>query len=119
MAFLTKSQHLESGPINVFSYTVNKEESVSYLAATQRSQFPTREQGLVIDCVDDLTLTDYTCAVGEIVGPKNIMYSTRISNNRVCLYLTSKELVAEITANYKTLKINEKDVTLRPLVYKE
>ncbi|KAJ8680675.1 hypothetical protein QAD02_016462 [Eretmocerus hayati] len=58
-----------------------------------------------MDCAGEVTLTDYTVAVGDIVQPKNISHSSRISRNRVCLYLASKEIVSDLTENHKFLQI--------------
>ncbi|KAJ8673972.1 hypothetical protein QAD02_005234 [Eretmocerus hayati] len=55
---------------------------ISYSAAAKQDVFPKREQGVVMDCAGELTLTDYTVAVGDIVQPKNISHSPRISRNR-------------------------------------
>ena len=41
--------------------------TTNYASVTKMDLTPKREQGLIMDCVDDLNLTDYTCAVGEIV----------------------------------------------------
>ena len=103
----------------VFSYTVKSTRALDYADAARSKQFPKRDQGLIMDCVDGLNLTDYTCAVGEIVDKKNIMYSTRISNNRVCLYLTAKELINELTDKYKFIQIGETKVHIRPLIIKQ
>ena len=72
----------------------------------------------MIDCVEGLNLTDYTCAVGDIVKPMNVIYSTRISNNRVSVYLSSNKLLENFTDQYKELQIGEKKVNVRPLVSK-
>ena len=65
--------------------------------------------------VDDLTLTDYTVAVGKIVKPENILYASKVSKNRVCLYLTSKNLVDDLTNKLEFILIKEKTVYIRPL----
>ena len=108
----------QSSP-TVFSYTVKNTRALDYADAARSHQFPKRDQGLIMDCVDGLNLTDYTCAVGEIVDKKNIMYSKRISNNRVCLYLASKELVNDLTDKYKCIQIGETQVHVRPLIAKQ
>lgn len=96
----------------------NASNNLSYSAASQQSLFPKRDQALVFDCVEGLNLTDYTCAVGEIVKPQNVIYAFRMSNNRVGVYLSSKELLETFTEQYKCLTIRSKEVSLRPLVTK-
>ena len=69
-----------------------------------------------MDCIDGLTLTDYTVSIGDLVQTINILYSSRISNNRVCLYLKSKEMVEALTEKHDFVIINESKVTIRFLV---
>lgn len=89
-----------------------------YSAAAQQTQAPKRNQGLIMDCVDGLNLTDYMCAIGYIVQPKNVIFASRISNNRVCIYLATKELVTELTDKHETIVIKNLTITLRPLISK-
>lgn len=90
----------------------------SYAAVAQKELCPKRDQGLIMDCVEGLNQTDYTCAVGEIVQPINVVSSSRISNNRMLLYLSSKDLVTNITDHHEFLIIGEHKVNIRPLVSK-
>ena len=99
-------------------FTIKSASVPSYVAVTQMNSFPKRDQGLILDCVANLTLTDYTCAVGDIVQPSNVISASRISNNRVCLYLANKELVISITDKHEYLKIGEEKVNIRPLLSK-
>lgn len=81
--------------------------------------FPKRNQALVLDCAEGLSLTDYVAAVGNIVQPINILYASRISGNRVSICLSKKELVDEITSKNKFLVIKDNNVTIRPLESKQ
>ncbi|KAL7305190.1 hypothetical protein TKK_0002581 [Trichogramma kaykai] len=47
-----------------------------------------------------------------------MLYSSRISNNRACIYVSSKELVEKITNKSPFLTINSIQVAVRPLVAK-
>ena len=62
-------------------------------------------------CVEGLNLTDYTCAIGDLVNPENIL--------GVCLFLSSKELVQEITDNQEYLEIQQQKVNIRPLIARQ
>lgn len=78
--------------------------------------FPKKEQAIIIDVNEELRLNDYVSTVGNIVGPKNIFAASRISNNRVCIYLTDIKLVDMITEKFPTVKIDQFDLNLRRLV---
>ena len=105
-------------PREVRTFTVQGLNSPSYAGVTQVGVTPKREQGLILDSVEGLTLTDYVCAIGELVQPKDIHYASRISNNRICLYLSSKNLVNDLTDKYNTIQIAEHSIPIRPLVSK-
>ena len=124
MAFLTKSHQLNSSSSSstlseVPNPVIKSANSMSDAAVDQKNLLPKRDQGLILDCVEGLNLTDYTVAVGDIVHPKNILYSSRISHNRVCLYLSSKYLVNDITDKHEFLRIGKEKVTIRPLIPKQ
>ncbi|RZB41733.1 hypothetical protein BDFB_013113 [Asbolus verrucosus] len=57
--------------------------------------FPFKDQAIVLLATDDLILSDYVVAIGNIVTPKNIIFASRLSNGRICIYLSSKLLVDE------------------------
>ncbi|KAL7294470.1 hypothetical protein TKK_0009908 [Trichogramma kaykai] len=134
MAFLTKSpfspntinenvQNSTSSKVPVLvsksdQPSVSNQSNVKYSQVAKSDSYPKRNQGIIVDCADGISLTDYTCAIGDIVDPKNVLYSSRISNNRVCLYLSSKQLVDEVTDKFEHIVINNIKVPVRPLVAK-
>lgn len=101
------------------TFTSKSASNSSYANVAQKNQFPKRDQGLIMDCIEGPNLTDYTCAIGDIVQPKNIIFASRISNNTVCIYLTNKDLVNEVTDKYKYVEINQQKIPIRPLVSKQ
>lgn len=78
--------------------------------------FPSRKQAIVLSVVDGLRLVDYASKIGGIVGPKNILFISRISHNRVCIYLSSISLVDRVVQDYQTTEINGQIVTIRRLI---
>ncbi|KAG5864920.1 hypothetical protein JTB14_033237 [Gonioctena quinquepunctata] len=61
-------------------------------------------------------LFDYVRSVGDIVGPKNICFASRISNNRICVYLKNVEFVDELIQNHPSIRVGETDLPVRKLV---
>ena len=107
---------------NVSQDQIAKRSQVSsYTAALQRDVFPSRTQAIVLDVKEGLSLTNYTVAVGKIVKPENIIYSSRISNGRICIYLKSKEIVEKLTEKYEFIDVgeNQDKVAIRPLISKQ
>lgn len=86
----------------------------------QNSMYPDKEQGLIIDGKDYSTsLERYVEALATIVSPRNIIYASKISNSRVCIFLSSKQLVDEVTDKYKSINIDGSEQNMRPFVSKQ
>ncbi|CAB0029393.1 unnamed protein product [Trichogramma brassicae] len=81
---------------------------------TQHFRYPTKEEAIIIDSINGISIHSYTIAVGTIVQPKNVRFVSRISMNRVCIYLTDKALVQELTD--RTIEVEGHKLTIRPLV---
>lgn len=91
----------------------------SYVAAAKsipKPSFPKKEQAIVFHTEDNLKLVDYVKSIGDIVGPKNISFASRISNNRICIYLNKIELVDHLIKNNPIIHIGDLDLAIRRLV---
>lgn len=78
--------------------------------------YPKKEQAIVLGVVDDLKLMDYVIAVGNIVGPRNITFASRISNNRICIYLANTQLVDAIVTEHSIITIQDREVSVRKFI---
>lgn len=96
----------------------NRQQStyVNILNRQPVTSFPKKDQAIIIPAVDNLKIQDYVKAVGTIVQPKNVLFSSRISNNRMCIYLASKETVDIFMKNNKNIKINDNILEPRRLI---
>ena len=99
------------------STTINS-PTVSYAKMVQQVQYPTKEQAIILDSIEGLSVQDYTIAIGNLVQPSNIRYVSRISHGRVCIYLSSKELADKVTDNHTTVKVGTHTLEIRPLISK-
>lgn len=91
-------------------------KTMSQTSSSQTSTFPKKELAILLNIVEELKLHDYVVAVGNIIGPKNITFASRISNNRVCIYLNSVNLVNMIVENHSNVVINGYDISIRKLI---
>lgn len=66
---------------------------ISYVAMAQQDQFPKKEQAIVTGAIDRIFIKEYIVTIGRIIGLKDIRFTSRLSNGRVCVYLSSKESV--------------------------
>lgn len=78
--------------------------------------FPKRNQAIVINVIENLRLPDYIKAIGSIVQPRNILFASRISNNRVCIYLSSVDLVDRLVEHHSSIKIEDYELNIRRLI---
>ena len=117
MACSSGSQIVQSETQSLINQT-QRETKSSYAAMTNKLIFPKRDQAVILDCVEGLERNDYIYAVGDIVKPANVIFASRISNDRMCIYLSKKELVDNLTERYEKIKIGEHSVNIRPLMIK-
>jgi hypothetical protein len=86
------------------------------MASSTSAQFPTKEQAIVFNAIEGLKLDDYVVAIGNIVTPKNVLFASRISNSRICMYLSSKDLVEKTVSEHGVIVISGKEITVRRLL---
>lgn len=94
------------------------QSAATYATAVQQEKCPTKEQAIVLDSIDDLTIEDYCVEIGKFVLPINIKFVSRISQKRVCLYLSTVELADKLVLEIKQIKIKEHQLTIQPLYTK-
>lgn len=82
----------------------------------QSTTFPNRNQAIIIHAADNIKLQEYVYTVGTHVGPENIIFSSRISNNRICIYLKSGKLADNFSSFHPTLNINDHVLKVRKLI---
>lgn len=78
--------------------------------------FPERDQAIIFDSIDSTKKNDYIFGVGGLIGPKNIIFASRVSNGRICIYLSSKELLEKFMNEHGGITINENFIVARRLV---
>lgn len=91
-------------------------QSYSTIARTAtKAIFPTKSQAIIIDAKESYKLFDYVESLGTIVDPKNITFASRISNNRICIYLSSAKLVDSLMKS-PNIKLGNTEIPIRRLV---
>ena len=91
----------------------------SYSRETQQSMNPKRYQAIVIEAIEGIPVVEYAVAIANKVDASNIRFISKISQSRVCLYLSSKELVDHLLKEEnKKATIREKELEIKPLVTK-
>lgn len=104
----TPSVSQNVSPRNVPSY--------SQVASINNQYFPKREQAIIMNSIDTLQLTDYVTNIGSIIGPRNVIFASRMSNQRICIYLSEVKYVDQIVQNHSQLKISDHEINIRKLI---
>lgn len=98
--------------------SVNNKKPLSYATAAQQNLFPTKEQAIILDSIEGVPIKDYVSAIGGLIGPNNIRFVSRISNNRVCMYLASKEIADTLIEANSNITVGNNSLVIRPLLTK-
>lgn len=88
----------------------------TFAETTANTQFPKKEQAIVLNTINDIPQLEYIKALGKITSTKKISFASRISNNRFCVYFTDKCTVDELIQNFSCITINEHQIPFRRLV---
>lgn len=87
----------------------------TYASAVAEITFPKPEQAIIIEAVDNTPLRDYQIAVGKLIANKNITFASRMSRNRICLYLKTEEIANIFVTNNPYLTLNNNKLIVRKL----
>lgn len=101
---------------NQYNTSSYPNKTFSFASVTANEKLPTREQALVFNSIDGIRQIDYILAIGKIVSPKHIIFTSRISNNRFCVFLSSKEILDTLLEKTNTITINENIIQIRRLI---
>ncbi|KAH0552466.1 hypothetical protein KQX54_010491 [Cotesia glomerata] len=90
-------------------------QPTGYSQAMKSEIFPTKENAILIESISDYSVKDYIKAIAQKTAPENIRFASKISNNRVCIYFATIDLVKEFVV-HKTVQIGLNTLNIRPVV---
>lgn len=96
--------------------STNITNNINFATAAATEKTPSREQAVVFNSIDGIPQKEYILAIGKIVSPKNITFVSRISNNRFCIFLSSKQILDNLMQTTQTIIINEQIIQMRRLL---
>lgn len=88
----------------------------SYAQIAKNDSFPTKNQAIIVDAINDIPLNDYITAIGKIIDPSNIRFASKISNNRVCVYIANQKIADDPIDSIRTIKVSNSVLSIRPLI---
>ncbi|KAL5238130.1 hypothetical protein ACI65C_005540 [Semiaphis heraclei] len=90
------------------------ENHISFANVAAKTRNPKKEQGIIIEITDDIQNHEYNIyAIAEITKPENILFMSRISKDRFCIFLSSVELVDSVVNHPTPITINDKPIKIR------
>ncbi|CAH1105307.1 unnamed protein product [Psylliodes chrysocephalus] len=96
---------------------MNHPTNQSYSTVLTQQKYPSKNQAIIFTPIDGAKLQDYLLPLGEIVHPKNIIFCSKLSNNRICMYLSSQEIVEKFMNDYSgIIEINNEILQARRYV---
>lgn len=90
----------------------------TFSSIVQQERIISRDHAIVVDTIKDKTVEEYAVALAKVIPPKDILYVSRISQNRVCFYLSKTEIVDHLVENNFKLRIEDLLLEIRPLTSK-
>lgn len=96
----------------------NVHQGKSYASAVQKESYPTKDQAIVIDSIEGSSLEDYILATAKVINPNEIRFASKISKNRVCVFLANKDIVNRLAEKKTYITINTTTLEIRPLLSK-
>ncbi|XP_078053412.1 uncharacterized protein LOC144478913 [Augochlora pura] len=94
----------------------SKIDRKSYASMATNNSFPKRDQAITIESIEGTPVKEYATAIGKIINPNAIRFISAISNNRICIYLDSKNTVTELINKQPRITINNTQVEIKPLI---
>lgn len=95
--------------------TMSKPPS-SYANVTSTTCFPKKDQAIILDSMDGITLREYLIALSSITPTASIRFISRISNARICIYMDSKKTADYLIEEKKRIIINNNSLEIKPLI---
>ncbi|KAF0709691.1 DNA replication licensing factor MCM4-like [Aphis craccivora] len=100
--------------VNTSTSSINTDiNKQSFASTVANSLIPKKDQALLIDIDDNIPHKDYIIAIGNLVQPSNILFASRISKGRLCIFLSSNSLVNNLIDNNPYITIQQQQFKLR------
>lgn len=114
---LTHNNDSQSSTVHSINPTsIHTNTGMNFATVTATENTPSREQAIVFNSIDGIPQIEYILAIGKIVKPINIIFISRISNQRFCIFLSSKQVLDNLMQQTQTIKINDQLIQIRRLV---
>lgn len=104
-----QESQVKSAGLQSFSEALKKK-------VASKTIFPKEDQAIILTSITGIPIKDYIVNLSEVVGPENIQFASKISHNRVCVYLSSKQCVDDFMIHHGGIPIGDVFVSARRLI---
>lgn len=91
-------------------------EAMTFAQAANQITFPKKEHAIIMPSIPNTPMQAYILALTNIIEPEKILFSERISNHRICVFLNSKKTVDELLENHEAITIEQQSIPIRRLI---
>ncbi|KAJ8688456.1 hypothetical protein QAD02_024251 [Eretmocerus hayati] len=86
----------------------------SYANAASAQPRPGKDQALIIEAIQGYTNDDYIDGLEKLLDPREIEYISKITGNRICVFLSNKNLAAPLTT--KKVQVVDHSLDIKSLI---
>lgn len=95
---------------------VTNDKKPTFSNIVKASTCPKKDQAVIFPAFDSLQVKDYVIATADVVNPNDIRFVSRMSNNRICLYFSSKDIANQFIENHGGVNIKNVFIPARKLM---
>uniref|UniRef100_A0A6V7LX22 CCHC-type domain-containing protein n=1 Tax=Bracon brevicornis TaxID=1563983 RepID=A0A6V7LX22_9HYME len=92
--------------------------NVSYSQIAQQGDLPKKDQAIILEAIDGFTSRDYALALGKVVNPAEMISIAHISNKRIMILLSNKNLVEKLTEKETKIDIKGTEIVIHSYISK-
>lgn len=94
--------------------TLNRPINYANAVQSSKKHYPTKKQAIILNGIDGILSEEYVLAIGEIVGPQNIIFFSKKARNKIHIYLNNEETANKLINEHKYIILHEQKIQIRP-----
>lgn len=111
-----QSTNTSNLPISTNKSQKKHETTKTFAETTASSLFPKKDQAIIFNTIEGIPQIEYINVLSTLTNPVNILFASRISNNRFCVYFANKNIVNDLIDQNPTITVNNHTIFIRKLV---
>jgi len=94
-------------------HTLNNQ---TFAEIASNTTLPKVNQAIVFNSINNIKKIEYVSAISKIVPAENIIFVSRISNNRFCVFFNSQAVMENLLKTHSSIHVNGIDNPIRRLI---